>query len=109
MIPSLRPSNDPPSIRSPCPRLTNIANNPRENAKALSVKTGKVFNTLLDACTSGTQPTTLPVTVHPLGFLVLLMALEHLATLPLDERAHVVQGVYLLPESSHTHIRGTGV
>ncbi|KAI5121650.1 hypothetical protein M0805_002726 [Coniferiporia weirii] len=75
-------------------KIGQIIDNPWANAKALALKTGKVLGVLLAAGAFGTRPVTL--TGYSLGALVVLAALEHLATLSPVQTAHVVQDVFLM-------------
>ncbi|KAF8506363.1 DUF726-domain-containing protein [Hysterangium stoloniferum] len=74
-------------------QIGQIIDNPWSNAKALSIKAGKVLGTLLANRTFGNRPVVL--TGYSLGSLVLVEALKHLATLPVAQTAHVVQDVFL--------------
>lgn len=59
----------------------------------MAVKAGRVLGTLLAERVLGNRPVTL--VGYSLGSLVIFEALQHLATLPPSDTAHLVQDVYL--------------
>lgn len=67
--------------------------NPWMNAKARSIKAGKVLGSLLASHVFGNRPVTL--VGYSLGSLVLFEALKYLAALPPADSAHLVQDVFL--------------
>ncbi|KAH8827073.1 DUF726-domain-containing protein [Flagelloscypha sp. PMI_526] len=67
--------------------------NPWMNARALSLKTGRVLGDLLAQRAFGNRPVSL--CGFSLGALVIFEALKYLATLPPSQTIHLIQDVYL--------------
>ncbi|CAL1704744.1 unnamed protein product [Somion occarium] len=74
-------------------KIAQLIDNPWMNAKTLALKAGKVLGILLEQRVLGNRPVTL--VGYSLGSLVIFEALQHLASLPPKQSAHLVQDVYL--------------
>ncbi|KAK7693545.1 hypothetical protein QCA50_003114 [Cerrena zonata] len=74
-------------------KIGQIIDNPWIHARTLAVKTGKVLGILIEQRVLGNRPVTL--VGYSLGSLVVFEALQHLASLPPEKTAHLIQDVYL--------------